>query len=48
MSVAFTYLPVLKLLSSGWAIIIITVVVSAIAATLFPISDRVEEADENE
>lgn len=48
MSVAFTYLPVLKLLSSGWAIIIITVVVSAIAATLFPISGAVEEAGEDE
>ena len=48
MSVAFTYLPGLKLLSSGWAIIIITIVVSAIAASLFPISDVIEEAGENE
>ncbi|MEE1031327.1 MAG: AzlC family ABC transporter permease [Ruminococcus sp.] len=35
-SVAFTYLPILKNLSSGWSIIIITIVVSGIAATVFP------------
>ena len=36
-SVLFTYVPGLKLLSGGWSIIIITVLVSAVAATLFPI-----------
>lgn len=44
-SVAFTYLPGLKLLSGGWSIIIITILVSAIAATLFPI-DTKEKEDE--
>lgn len=43
-SVGFTYLPLLKELSSGWAIIIITVVISAIAATFFPI--KAEEDNE--
>lgn len=37
LSLAFTYAPVLSELSGGWATIIITVVVSSIAATLFPI-----------
>lgn len=36
-SVLFAYVPGLKLLSGGWSIIIITVLVSAVAATLFPI-----------
>ena len=40
-SVGFKYLPLLKYVSAGWSIIIITVLVSAIAATLFPI-DAVE------
>ena len=35
-SVAFSSLPVLKLLSGGWAIILITILVSGIAAWLFP------------
>ncbi|MGN0398002.1 MAG: AzlC family ABC transporter permease [Candidatus Fimimorpha sp.] len=43
MSVAFTYLPVLSLLSGGWGIIIITVIVSAIAAWFFPADDKQEE-----
>ena len=42
-SVAFTYLPGLKLLSGGWSIIIITILVSAIAATLFPIDTKEKE-----
>lgn len=42
-SVAFTYLPGLKLLSGGWSIIIITILVSAIAATLFPIDTKDKE-----
>ena len=43
-SYAFTYLPPLNRLSSGWVIIIITIAVSAVAATLFPI--KVEEEEE--
>ena len=43
MSVLFTILPVVKELSSGWSIIIITVVVSAFCATLFPIESEVGE-----
>jgi hypothetical protein len=43
-SYAFTYLPILNKVSSGWVIIIITIAVSAIAATLFPI--KVEEEEE--
>jgi predicted branched-subunit amino acid permease len=39
-SLAFAYLPGLKNLSGGWAIIIITVLVSAIAAWLFPIDEE--------
>lgn len=35
-SLAFTYLPVLRNLGSGWSIIIITIAVSAVAAWLFP------------
>lgn len=51
-SVAFTYLPVLKQLSGGWSIIIITVAVSALAAWLWPVeeegSDMQAEADETQ
>ena len=36
-SMCFYYLPLLRELSDGWSIIIITVLVSAVAATLFPI-----------
>lgn len=41
-SLLFTYLPELKNLSSGWVIIIITVLVSTVAAWLFPISETEE------
>lgn len=47
-SVGFQYLPVLRNISSGWSIILITVLVSAAAAWMFPIDiaeDEVEEAD---
>ncbi|MGM9552315.1 MAG: AzlC family ABC transporter permease [Clostridia bacterium] len=44
LSVIFTYVPLLEKISSGWAVIIITVLVSSIAATLFP----VEESETNE
>ena len=37
LSFAFNYLPLLSKLSSGWVTIIITVAVSALSATLFPI-----------
>lgn len=43
-SLIFTYAPILKNISSGWAIIIITVLISALCATLFPVEeDRGEE-----
>jgi len=47
-SLAFTYLPLLKNLSSGWSIIIITIAVSALAAWLFPVKNAAEEVSENE
>lgn len=40
-SLVFYYAPILKNLSSGWTIIIITVLVSALCATLFPL--RIED-----
>ena len=40
-SFAFSYLPVLNLISGGWAIILITIIASAVAAWKFPI--EVEE-----
>lgn len=39
-SVCFTYIPLLSGISGGWTIIIITVVVSAICAWLFPIKEE--------
>lgn len=39
LSIALEYIPVISEISSGWAIIIITIIVSAIAATLFPVAD---------
>lgn len=42
-SLAFTYLPGLKNLTGGWSIIVITIVVSAVAAWLFPIETGKEE-----
>lgn len=44
-SVAFTYLPGLKNLTGGWSIIIITIVVSAAAAWLFPIETESEKEE---
>jgi hypothetical protein len=40
-SYAFSYLQILSMFSGGWSVIIITVVVSAIAAWLFPIPEEV-------
>jgi predicted branched-subunit amino acid permease len=42
-SYAFAYLPGLKQISGGWAIIIITLVVSGIGAFLFPVEDESEK-----
>ena len=42
-SVGFTCLPVLKELSSGWVIILITICVSAVAAWRFPIDVQEDE-----
>ena len=44
LSCCFNYFPVFSGLSGGWGIIVITLVVSAVAAVLFPI--EVEEAHE--
>ena len=42
-SVACKYLPVIKNLSGGWTIILITLVVCVIAASLFPVEESEEE-----
>ncbi len=39
-SLIFTYAPILKNISSGWAIIIITIIVSAFCATFFPVHEK--------
>lgn len=39
-SVIFTYAPFLKNISSGWAIIIITIIVGAFCATFFPVEEK--------
>ena len=39
-SCCFAYIPALSVISGGWTVIIITVVVSAIAAWLFPIKEE--------
>ena len=46
-SLSFAYLPGLKNLSGGWSIIIITLLVSGIAAWLFPISEGSVGAEED-
>jgi predicted branched-subunit amino acid permease len=38
-SLMFTYIPVINKISGGWSIIIITIVVSMIAAFLFPVEE---------
>ena len=43
MSAAFTYLPVLKNISSGIRIIILTVVIAGIAAVIFPVKEDATE-----
>ena len=50
LSFAFSYLPILSEVSGGWATIIITIAVSALCATLFPIitiKKKDEEAEDN-
>lgn len=42
-SVACNYLPVVKNLSSGWTIILVTIVVCMVAAWLFPVEESEEE-----
>ncbi|MBQ3546727.1 MAG: AzlC family ABC transporter permease [Lachnospiraceae bacterium] len=42
LSLLFTYIPGINKLSGGWSIIIITIVVSMIAALLFPIEETKE------
>ena len=39
-SLVFSYAPILKNISSGWAIIIITIIVSAFCATFFPVEEK--------
>lgn len=39
-SYAFTYIPAISAISGGWSVIIITIVVSALAAWLFPIPEE--------
>ncbi|MBQ4522315.1 MAG: AzlC family ABC transporter permease [Lachnospiraceae bacterium] len=42
-SLAFAYVPGLKKCSGGWSIIIITLIVSAVAAALFPVEEEEEK-----
>lgn len=42
-SYAFAYIPVLSVFSGGWSVIIITVIVSAFAAWMFPIPEDEEK-----
>ena len=43
MSTVFTYAPILKMISSGFRIIIVTVVVAALAALISPIKEEANE-----
>ena len=44
-SSVFTYAPLLSRISSGTRIIIVTVVISAIAALIFPVKEEEKTAD---
>jgi len=44
-SALFAFVPILNTLSAGWTIIIITVLVSGICATLFPVTEQEEGGD---
>ena len=39
-SLVFSYAPILRNISSGWAIIIITIIVSAFCAAFFPVEEK--------
>jgi len=43
-SVASKYIPVIKNLSSGWTIILITLIVCVVAAWLFPVEESEAES----
>ncbi len=45
LSIIFEYLPLLSKISDGWAIIIITVFVSALSATFFPVKSKTIEEE---
>ncbi len=45
LSITFEYLPLLSKISDGWSIIIITVLVSSLAATFFPVKQKTVEED---
>lgn len=45
LSIVFEYLPLLSKISDGWSIIIITVLVSSLAATFFPVKQKTVEED---
>lgn len=42
LSVAFTYIPVIREISSSWRLIIVAIFVSALAAWLFPIKEELQ------
>lgn len=44
-SVVFSYAPLLKNISDGWSIILITVAVSALCASVFPVKANPEEGE---
>ena len=46
LSLIFSFIPYLNKLGSGWVIIIITVVISAIWATLFPVVTKEDDGNE--
>ena len=46
MSCIFTYVPVFEFLTGGWGIIVITLIVSAVAAWLFPIKEEKKEEEQ--
>lgn len=46
LSLAFGYIPVIKEISSGFKIIILTVLIAGVAAALFPVKDDVSEEQE--
>ena len=46
MSCIFTYVPIFQFLTGGWGIIVITILVSAVAAWLFPIKEENTEGEE--